>query len=396
MNICFVYDCEYPWDVRVEKIINSLYDHGHTVTLVARNKKREPRFSQQQKCDIYRLPSSNNKVLNGIFNITLFFNPIWIRNIFKVSRDTGSDVIIVRDLPLSGAAVFIGWLRKIPVIVDMAEPYPLTVRQRRFFEPFKLSHLITRNIAFSDLYEKVVLKFASHIFVVCEEAKNRLKNLGARSESVSIVHNTPDLKKFDNSLPDEKESYFNTSEYVILYTGILIGGRGLEIAINAMSQVKTKNTSVKLYIIGSGKAEHDLKKQVSDLDLDDTVYFLGWIDNDLLPGYINNCDVGILPFSNTQHINNTIANKLFDFMAMSKSVICSDVDPMYRIINQENCGYTFKADDAISLAEVIMQSFNDTSKNKLGENGYTSVVKKYNWSSDEKTLVSSVESFFES
>ncbi len=393
MNICLVYDCEYPWDIRVEKFTHSLSKHGHNVSLLVRNKRGDQLHSKKDYHEIFRLPTSKSKLLNSLFNVTLFFNPFWIFYLFRVARITHSDLIIVRDLPLSGTGLLIGKLLNIPVFVDMAEPYPLTIRQRRYFEPFRASHFITRNILFSDLYEKVVFHLADHIFVVCDEAKRRLVNLGAVGNRISVVHNTPDIQKFDNRLTSKKDTFFSSSDFIILYAGILIGGRGLDVAIDAMEILSNKYNNIKLFIIGTGKAEAELKKKVKDLGLESTVIFKGWIDNDLLPGYIKSCDIGILPFSNTQHINHTIANKLFDFMAMSKAVICSDVEPMKRIILEEKCGYTFESDNPVSLADTILNSYHDNSIVQLGVNGHKSIVERYNWFTDEKVLCDRVSDF---
>ena len=37
MRICKIWDADYPWDVRVEKVARSLTEAGHEVHLVARN-----------------------------------------------------------------------------------------------------------------------------------------------------------------------------------------------------------------------------------------------------------------------------------------------------------------------------------------------------------------------
>ncbi|MCG7987547.1 MAG: glycosyltransferase family 4 protein [Candidatus Thiodiazotropha weberae] len=387
MNIFVVYDCEYPWDIRIEKIINSLLNKGHKVKLIARNKTGLPTYEEYEDLSIYRLPSFKNPKLTGLLNTTLFFNPIWVYKVYSVVKSTNCDLILIRDLPLAGVGIILSKLFNIPVIVDFAEPYPLTVRQRRKFEKFKIQHLITRNIWFSDVYEKKVIKHADSCFVVCEEAKERLISKGAKCH-VAIVRNTPELRKFT---PEQEYEHKSDDTFVIMYVGILIGGRGVEIAIKAMSKVVASNSNIKLVIIGSGKAEKHLKEKASQLNLNGCVEFLGWIDNELIPKYINKCDVGILPFSNTDHINHTIANKLFDFMAIGKPVICSNVRPMIRILEEAKCGYTFEADDDLSLAKTILDCYQDTEREKLGENGLNQIKTKYNWSIDEKSLLNVVE-----
>jgi glycosyltransferase involved in cell wall biosynthesis len=390
MNICVIYDCEYPWDIRVEKIINSLSKRGHSISLIARNKTNMPRCEERESIFIYRLPSFNNKQITSLINTTLFFNPVWIYTVFSIVKKSNCDLILVRDLPLSGVGLLISKVLKIPMAVDFAEPYPLTIRQRRKFEKFKIQHLVTRNIAFADVYEKLIIRQANNCFVVCEEARERLIKRGAKSKKVEILRNTPELNKFTPLTGSQAK---DNNEFIIMYVGILIGGRGLEVAIKAMSQINTKIKNIKLLIIGSGKAEKDLREMTTQLNLDGCIKFIGWIDNELVPKYINSCDVGILPFSNTSHINHTVANKLYDFMAMGKPVICSNVRPMVRIINETKCGYTFEADDYISLSKIILECYYDKHRYELGESGLNHIKMQYNWGVDEQSLYKVIECY---
>ena len=64
MRICKVYDADYPWDIRVEKITDSLIQHGHEVHLVCRNLKRSPGYECSEQLHIHRLPGVDNPTLN--------------------------------------------------------------------------------------------------------------------------------------------------------------------------------------------------------------------------------------------------------------------------------------------------------------------------------------------
>jgi glycosyltransferase involved in cell wall biosynthesis len=293
----------------------------------------------------------------------------------------------VRDLPLALAAILVGRSKGIPVIVDMAEPYPLTLRQRLEYEPFTLSHLVTRNVFFADVLERIVIRKANHILTVCEEAKDRLVAIGANARNTSIIRNTPDLTRFTPipaSYPGVLEKL--RGNFILLYVGIIIGGRGIECAIKAMKEVVDKQPRIKLVIVGDGKQEESMRIIVRSEGLEDSVYFEGWVDNAKIPDYIASCDLGVLPFANTSHINHTLANKIFDFMAMRKPILCSDVKPMKRIIEETNSGYLFKTEDHNDLAQKILKCFAANDLGLKGEWGFKSVRDKYNWSIDGKQL----------
>ena len=67
--------------------------------------------------------------------------------------------------------------------------------------------------------------------------------------------------------------------------------------------------------------------------------FLGWIPHEDLPAYWARAEVGILPFHACTHIDTTLANKLFDYMAVGLPVVTSDARPMVRVL-RETGAYT--------------------------------------------------------
>ena len=47
MRVLMIYDGDYPWDVRVEKMLGSFTQAGHRVTLLARNKAGRARAESE-------------------------------------------------------------------------------------------------------------------------------------------------------------------------------------------------------------------------------------------------------------------------------------------------------------------------------------------------------------
>ena len=74
---------------------------------------------------------------------------------------------------------------------------------------------------------------------------------------------------------------------------------------------------------------------VSDRGIDDYVLWVGWIRHEEMNALISESKVGIIPHYTSDHVNTTIPNKIFDYMAHGLPVISSDAIPMKRILEEE-------------------------------------------------------------
>ena len=77
MRVCKIWDGDYPWDVRVEKVARSLTEAGHEVHLVARNRQRRPERERLSEAEVYRLKPWPllGKRLDDATMFPAFFNP---------------------------------------------------------------------------------------------------------------------------------------------------------------------------------------------------------------------------------------------------------------------------------------------------------------------------------
>jgi glycosyltransferase involved in cell wall biosynthesis len=86
----------------------------------------------------------------------------------------------------------------------------------------------------------------------------------------------------------------------VLFTfGILQKRKGLEYLIEAMDIIRRTRGDVQCYI--GGRAEYEksyetyLRKRVAELNLEDRVHFLGFMEGPDIPAWINSSDLFVLP-----------------------------------------------------------------------------------------------------
>jgi len=398
MKICFIYDGEYPWDIRVEKICDTLISAGNDVYLVCRNYRAESLSERTNSFEINRMPflSSKTIFLNKLINFPLFFSPFWILRSFQVARGQKCQLIIVRDLPLALTAILVGKIISIPVVMDMAEVYPEALRSNWMFDKKKMrgiNHLI-RSPYLAEKIEKLVVRLINHIFVVSQESKNRLQQLYSCSkDKVSVVGNTPELSKFYAQQPSFPGSLsMLKTKKIILFSGFILGDRGLSLAIKAMPTILVQVPNAHLVIVGEGIGKENLEKLVKGMGLREKITFEGWVDNPIISKYAASSTIGILPFSLCKHTQITLANKLFDYMAVGLPVVASNLRPMLRIIEEERCGILFKANDQHDYEIKVTNLLKDKNlRQRLSKNGIRASLTKYNWANEAKTVNRIVE-----
>ncbi len=394
MRVLYLFQDEYPWDIRVEKIVMSLDLAGIPTTIVSRNRQGLPREEKLfPNVTVRRLPKGLSSIDRNILNFPAFFSPIWLKELEKSIKKDMPDVLIVRDLPLSPTAYYVGKKHKIPVIMDMAENYPAMIQDTWKFQGPNFIDYIIRNPNLLKKLEEWIVPKMDGIWVVSAASKKRVYKLTGREEKIWIVGNTPYLRKEQEiELHPYAKKIKENSALCLLYVGGLEKTRGLQTVLFALPLIIEKlKKEVHFLIVGQGKSVNDLKNLVTELKLENYVEFSGWIDQKYVPGIISSSDICLIPHYVTDHTNTTIPNKIYDYLAQGKPVVASNAQALRDIVEEFGCGRIYDDHDSEGLANIIVELDNEDLRNVLGNVGRTAVIKKYNWQVDEKVVFESLE-----
>lgn len=363
----------YPQDrsIRIKKIIQSLNNNGYDVDVFCPNLPGNYSEEKLKNCYAFRL----TKNLSYPFP----FNLIWVY--FILSKAKNVDLLLITNLRLFLPALISSKILRIPLIFDMPEYYVAMskIRKRNFLERiFKHPWIVTK-------LERLAVKESNCIWVVVEEQKKRLLKLGAKN--VKIISNVPIL---DPNFQNNVDKTWNKHEkLILLYIGIITEGRGLDIMIKAMNYLKHKN--IRLLIVGDGSNKYSLEKLAVRFELNNKVKFLGWIEYESLENLIMECDIGLIPHRVSEFTNNTIPNKLFDYMKYGKPVLATNMIPVRKVIVEENCGIIIPENPKMIAKKLKDLNDNRAYLKKLGKNGKNAIINKYNWERESSKIVESIK-----
>ena len=393
MDIVYLFQDPYPWDIRVEKIVTSLSDAGHNLHVVARNRGTEQIYELlDNRFDVYRLPRGFGHRSNQLLNFPAFFSPIWIGRLIQTVRRTQAGLIIVRDLPLAATALFVSRLTGVPVIMDMAENYPAMIESTWRFRGARPLDYLIRNPRLLKRLERFVVPRLSGVMVVSEASRRRVQSLKSTMPPVWVVGNTPSIERSAKHIEHPAAIAVRAHSGVkLLYVGFLEHMRGLEIVIRALPTLLAHGVEPLLTIVGDGEHRAELERLAASLGVASSVHFVGWIDQRFLPGIIAAADICLIPHYVTEHTDTTLPNKIFDYMAQAKPVVVSHAAALKDIVENYHCGATYTDTSPSELAGELLMLTDPERRKKLGEAGLKAVRQTFNWDVDRLALLEAVD-----
>lgn len=212
---------------------------------------------------------------------------------------------------------------------------------------------------------------------VSDTLKNKLLHeLKIPEKKIMVIRNGIDLEKYrieKNTMQDSdlrKEFGFNASDFIIGIIANLRRGKGHSELIHAFNAI-TKNSSLKLLIVGDGEEKESLKTLVKTLNLEKDIIFAGFrrdipqilqmIDIFTLPSYFEGMSIAIL-----------------EAMVSHKPIIATSIPENLEILTHNETALLISPGDVNALQGAILQFIEQKSlRERLSEQAYQECFKKY-------------------
>ena len=230
----------------------------------------------------------------------------------------------------------------------------------------KLIHVYTAHNVFKDklpLY-KFALGNAKSVAVGEAVNKNLKEDVGITDSSV--IYNGVILKETDDQVDE-----------IISYSGIKLGciarlseQKGLTYLIEAMSLLTVKD--IRLFIVGDGELRNELENKVEELDLQDSVTFLGYRKD--IVECINSFD-----FLVSSSLFEGLALNIIEAFMNGKTMVATDIPGINEVVNDEN-GILVPAQNPGALAGAIDKLATDVPlRNRLAFHAKKTYEEKYSY-----------------
>jgi glycosyltransferase involved in cell wall biosynthesis len=162
--------------------------------------------------------------------------------------------------------------------------------------------------------ERTLLKTARKIVTLSRFSEAQLRaEFNVKKQTVLTSGIGVNLERFRPSTGNEnpRATLDLPADRRILFTvRNLLPDMGMEDLVDAFAKLREEDSAYLLVIAGAGPLESALKDRVSALALSDSVRFLGFVSDTLLPQYYRACDLFILPNSQREGFGLVITEAL--------------------------------------------------------------------------------------
>jgi glycosyltransferase involved in cell wall biosynthesis len=220
--------------------------------------------------------------------------------------------------------------------------------------------------------------------VVVEEAKQRLQGIGIEGSKIVVISNTQDL----DALSSIHEMTRNTNEWpVLFYGGGINEHRGLQNVISALPLLKDSYPDIKLKIVGDGHYSKNLQELAIECNAEKIVEFTGYKPFQEMLAILSQTDVALIPHVKSDHTDNTIPHKIFQYMNFGIPMLVSNCAPLERIIDETGAGLVYQHNSPEEFAEklkTLIENYPHWKNKSFISREF--IISKYNWDIDSGHL----------
>jgi glycosyltransferase involved in cell wall biosynthesis len=176
-------------------------------------------------------------------------------------------------------------------------------------------------------------------YIAVSEANGRYlaEQKGLPAQKISVIHNGSDLKRFrhanSKSAGLRKKLGFKMEELILLVAGRLEPQKGHSVLLKALPEVRRVFPNARTVFAGEGELRPQLQRQVTELDLQGAVDFVGFQSN--MEEWFSVADITVLP-----SFYEGLPLSAIESLAAGTPVVATAVDGTPEVVIHEKTGLT--------------------------------------------------------
>lgn len=404
MRILVITQYFWPENFRINDLCQELVRRGHAVTvltgkpnypsgeLFSEYKNNPAGYNEYMGCKIIRVPITMRGQGSGLklaINYISYVISGSILGYLKLRKQNFDVAFVYEPSPVTVClpAIFFKRLKDIPIILWVQDLWPETLEAVGIIKSSNLLKMIGYLVKFiynrCDLILGQSKAFHDGIAHYCDD-KNKIRYLPNWSEAfvLSNAYIEPvEVIKKDNAT------------FKILFAGNIGEAQDFSSILNAIKIIKNKGIHIKLFVVGEGRALAQIKQEISESDLQESVLLFGRYPLESMPNFFASVDALLVSLKVSPVFSMTIPSKIQSYMAAGKPILTMLTGEGSRIVDEAQCGVTAASGDYNQLANnmITMSNFSPEKLEELGKNAKAYAHKEF----ERDALIAQLESWFE-
>lgn len=178
------------------------------------------------------------------------------------------------------------------------------------------------------------LRRAHKVLAVSAALRDKLVDMGVRSDQVLTFHNGVDRESFHpgNQAQARREAGISVNGKHVLFVGFLAEAKALHVLLQALVQLREQGRlDFTTHLVGAGPMNRPLREQAELLGLGEAVQFHGERTHDQVPIWMRAADVFCLP-----SIREGCPNVILEALASGRPVVSTTVGGIPEMVTPEN------------------------------------------------------------
>lgn len=367
---------EYP-----PHIVGGLARHVHalSIELVKRNNEIHvissmangaPGYEKKDGVHIHRVAPLNDHESNFIS---------WIGGLnlaaanlgLSIARDTIVDVVHTHDWMTGPAAEFLS--------SSLGVPLAATIHGTEYG---RNKGIFTELQQFVFDKEKALVHASEKVIVCSAYMADEVKQLfGEPENNISVIPNGSIMEEVSLQEIDVEKIYpFINRKKVIFSIGRIVKEKGFETLIKAASILKGTIPELCFVIAGNGPLLESYRQKVKDLSLEESVYFIGFIQDGIRKGFLERADLTVFA-----SLYEPFGLAAAEGLAEGKPTIIAQTGGLQGLAENLKTGFYMEPGNVKSLVDSIKFILaNEQLANKIALDGKIAVREKFSWAKNAK------------
>ena len=297
-------------------------------------------------------PSHGQSGIGRVFNYVSFAAASLFYGVFFAKRP---DVIYAYHPPLTVgiAASIIRFFRRVPVLYDIQDMWPDTLKATGMFSNDKLLGVVSKVCDW-------VYRHVDKLVVLSPGFKKVLIERGVPEDKIEVIYNWCAEEQIIASA-ETPICFSDNARFRILFAGNMGKAQALDAVLDAAYTLQSRSRPVEFIFLGGGIEVDALKRIAIEKSLTN-VTFLPAVPMAEVGGYLKAADALLVHLKKDPLFKITIPSKTQAYMAVGRPLLMAVDGDAAELVKQSGCGVVVESENVDSLVSGVELLLNSSAE----------------------------------